>query len=375
LIKAGCRRILNANAEIIRFLVVSDGIAGTSEAQFAPLRRFAPLLRDRLGVVFHFMRLTDAMRLDRSALARYPVIGLKLFFRTKEPARIAAHFRELISGTGNTLVYFDGDDDVCVQWPEVLRLVDLYVKKGVFADENNYLRSYVGKSNLTDYVLRECGIAPTAADIPTSGVLEPHDLTKLHLGWSTALDDNHVDLFEEMRPRRSPSTKDVDIVCRASVPQDWIFPLRNAVSSKLQPLIASRRVMISLPTSRVPRKQYYEELLRGRICISPFGYGEVCGRDIESSICGCLLIKPDMSHIRSYPNIFVPAVTYAPVRWDYADLADVCEYYLNREQERARIADNAYQALAESYRGKTFVSLFAGVLERIGLVSPSPRLS
>src|SRR5262249_58507263 len=113
---------------------------------------------------------------------------------------------------------------------------------------------------------------------------------------------------------------------------------------------------------------YYDELLRSRICISPFGYGEVCGRDIEAIICGCLLIKPDMGHIRSHPDIFVPGETYVPVRWDYADLAETCARYLDHETERARIASNGYQVLANCYHDDAFVVTFGSVLERLGLI-------
>jgi hypothetical protein len=127
-----------------------------------------------------------------------------------------------------------------------------------------------------------------------------------------------------------------------------------------------------VPTSRVPDKQYYDELLRARICISPFGYGEVCGRDIEAAICGCLLVKPDMSHIRSYPDIYVPGVTYVPVRWDYADLAEVCERYLDTEQERARIAGNAYKAVTEGCHAEAFVARFSDLVARLGLTSGHP---
>jgi len=363
LLEAQFRRMLNAKAKTLRFLIVSDGIAYSSEQQFAPLQYHAAALRNRLGVVFRFMRLADGMRLDRSALSRFHAVGLKLGFRTKEAGRIVSHFRECISGTGTKLIYFDGDDDVCVQWPEVLRSVDLYVKKGVFASDEDYFRSFVGKSNLTDYVWKVYGVP--IGEIASSGVLELADLTKLHLGWSTALDDNFANLFKEAKPP-PPSTKDVDILCRASLPQDWSFSLRNPVIAKLEPLCARCRVILSLPTSRVPRPQYYEELRRSRICVSPFGYGEACGRDVEATICGCLLIKPDMSHLRTYPNIFVPGETYIPVRWDYADLAETCAYYLDRETERARIADNAYRVLADSYCSDSFVRTFAGLLERLG---------
>jgi hypothetical protein len=364
--KAELRRMLDSRAGTFRFLILSDGLAAASEAQFEHLQRYATLLQDRLGVVFRFMRLAEGMRLERSALSQFHVLGLKFSFRAQEPWQIVSRFCEQSSETGTKLVYFDGDDDVCVQWPEILRLVDLYVKKGVFTDVNNYLRPFVGKSNLTDYVSKECGTSFETMDIPKSGVLETPDLAKLHLGWSTALDDRHVDLFKQVKPP-PPSTKDVDILCRASVPQDWSFPLRNSVVPKLEPMCARYRVIMSLPTTRVPRRQYYEELLRSRICVSPFGYGEVCGRDIEAVTCGCLLVKPNMSHIRSHPDVFIPGETYVPVRWDYADLVETCTRYLDQEADRTRIADNAYQVLANYYRDDTFVGTFASVLERLGL--------
>jgi len=368
LMRAGLRRSLNSGAATLRFLIVSDGLAYASEQQFAPLWHHAGALRNRLGIVFHRMRLADAMRLGRSTLSRFHAVGLKFTFRTPddEAFRIVSQFRDRTS-PGAKLVYFDGDDDACVQWPEVLRAVDLYVKKGVFTADEDYFREFAGKTNLTDYVSRTRGV-PAPTDIPKSGVLRPADLSKLHLGWSTALDDKHAELFKEVKPPPA-SQKDVDVVCRAGLPNDWSAALRNTVSSKLGPLGDHRRLMVSVPSSRVPRRDYYDELLRGRICVSPFGYGEVCGRDIEAALCGCLLIKPDMGHLRSHPDIFVPGVTYVPVRWDYADLAETCEHYLDREDERARIAGNAYRALAESYGADAFVEMFAGVLDRLGLIS------
>ena len=39
-----------------------------------------------------------------------------------------------------------------------------------------------------------------------------------------------------------------------------------------------------------------------RICISPFGYGEICWRDFEAILCGCLVVKPDMSHVETNPS-------------------------------------------------------------------------
>jgi hypothetical protein len=375
LLKAGINRVLKPGAGTVRFLIVSDRQVPTSEEQFRPLRHHATPLRRQLGVVFKHTHLAEGMRLGRDDLCRFDAIGLKISFRTPEAEaiRIVKHFRDQTSGAGTKLVYFDGDDDVCVQWPEVLRLVDLYVKKGVFSSGDDYMRQFAGKSNLTDFVSKVYGV-PAPTDIPKSGVLEPADLPKVYLGWSTALDVKHTDLFQELKPP-PPEKKDVDILCRASLPNDWSYSLRSALIPKLETLRDRRRLIVSVPTNRVPWEQYYDELLRARICVSPYGYGEVCGRDIEATLAGCLLIKPDMGHLRSYPNIFEAGVTYVPVQRDYANLAETCEYYLDREEERGRIAANAYRVLADSYRADAFVDVFAGVLGRLGLKHNQARRS
>lgn len=72
----------------------------------------------------------------------------------------------------------------------------------------------------------------------------------------------------------------------------------------------------------IPRKKYLRELESSKVSISPFGWGEVCYRDFESIISGCLLLKPDMSHLETYPNIYKKNETYIPLKWDMSDLPE-----------------------------------------------------
>jgi hypothetical protein len=200
----------------------------------------------------------------------------------------------------------------------------------------------------------------------------PQDLTSLHLGWNIGLDDPIADLAARARWFQ-PVPRDIDVVCRAAVPPiRWTYWLRQPALDALQPLAGACRVLA--PESRVPREEYYAEMRRSRICVSPFGYGEVCWRDFEAVLCGCLLVKPDMGHVRTYPNLFVSGVTYVPVRWDYADLRERCQYYLAHETERARIAAQALDVLQTAHRAEQFVDAFASLLRRLNLLpttSPS----
>ncbi len=367
LTKAGIGHVLNPKSRTIRILLISDNESYTSEQQFAPFARYAERLRRKHGAVFLHMLLADGMRLDPEYLRRFDVVGLKFTFRmpSDDAERITRRFREQATGASTKLVYFDGDDDLCVQWPSVLKSVDLYVKKHVFSDTNAYLRTFIGKSNLTDYVARRFGASFDSNIIPRSGSIDPADLPKLYLGWNIGLDDKIAALFQKTK-RYSSSAKDVDVVCRALVPEtSWIFPMRNTVVENLEPI--GSRFRLLLPTQRVSQEQYLNEMRRSRICVSPFGFGEICWRDFEAVLCGCLLVKPDVGHLRTIPDIFDPDVTYIPVRWDYSDLRDKCIYFLEHESERARIADKAYETLADYYRHDRFLDTFGGLIERLGL--------
>lgn len=369
--QVSARHLVAGGPKLINFLLVSDEEAYTSEQQFAPMFRHAAALRRCYGVVVKHAALPGAMSLGKRDVAGVAVVGLKLSFRTRpeEALRIATHFRNLIAASAAKLVYFDGDDDLCIEWPQVLEQVDCYVKKHVFADFAAYGLHYSGKSNLTDYVVREHGRSFETNEIPSSGPVPARDLAKLHLGWNIALDDKIADLVSTLPPVGS-AAKDVDVGSRAFVKDDvWIYPLRGPLVERISAMEGRFRVLA--PRERVNQQQYYAEMLRARICVSPFGYGELCWRDFEAVMCGCMLVKPDMSHVRTYPDIFIPGVTFAPVKWDYSDLAEVCARYLDDEPARLRMADQARAVLIEALSDAAFVKTFGALLGRLGL-QPRP---
>ena len=364
-VRVAVRHRLLAGPALLDVLLVSDELAYTSEQQFAPMTRHAAALQRRFGAVVRHVALPGAMKLAQPALAGVAVLGLKLSFTTApdEALRIARHFRGLIEGSATRLVYFDGDDDLCIQWPQLLEQVHAYVKKHVFANSAAYGCRYSGKSNLTDYVVRRHGRSFETNEIPSAGPVPANQLSKLHLGWNIGLDDKIAALVHTLPPIDA-STKDVDVACRAFVKEDvWIYPLRGPLVERIAALEGRFRVLA--PRERVSQAQYYDEMTRARICVSPFGYGELCWRDFEALLCGCMLVKPDMSHVRTWPDIFVAGETYAPVRWDYADLAEVCARYLDDEPARRRMAERARAVLIEALGEAAFVETFGTLLTRL----------
>ena len=94
-------------------------------------------------------------------------------------------------------------------------------------------------------------------------------------------------------------------------------------------------------TARLRRLAYLRELTESRITFSPYGWGEICFRDFEAVACGSVLLKPDMTHLDTKPDIYEPGVTYVPVRWDLQDFAAKAEWILNNPASADAIAREA----------------------------------
>lgn len=349
-----------------RILIASDNLVMTSEQQMAPLLAHRAYMRDEFGVVFDQRHIDDVLATERRESSRYNAVLAKLSFLTPAAEAIEkiARLRQLFPDPVK-LIYFDGDDDCCVQWGGLVEIVDLYVKKHVFTDRSWYQRQFTGKNNLTDYVSRLADSSFTFADniIPHSGTVSPELTKKIALGYNIGLDDKITQLFESTQPA-SESVKNVDVMCRAvCAPDLWIYPLRGPVKEALAPL-AQKGYSVLLPDRRVDQQVYYDEMRRSRICVSPFGYGEICWRDFEAVLMGCLLVKPDMGHVSSEPDIFIAGETYVPVRPDFSDLSEVCARYLADTEARIRITTRAYDVLSDYYRSFAFAKRFLESLEQ-----------
>lgn len=346
-----------------RVLIISDNQAHTSEQQFAPLIRHSLAIAARTGVIFTFMDLAEAKALPADRFAGWAAVGLKLGFKTpaQEATDIARQIFGAAKASGARAILFDGDDDPSILWPDVLDAADICIKKHVYDDLETYARTFVGKSNLTDYAHRTYGVSFADNIIPRSGGLTPQQIGKIVLGWNIAQDDKIYDLAADIPVQATQGPRDIDILCRASVaPGHWTYGMRHGAVEALSPM--SGRYHIHAPTDRVPQAEYYGEMLRARLSVSPFGFGELCWRDFESILCGSLLVKPDMSHLKTWPDLFVPFETYIPVAWDYSDLEQRCASYLADEEARRRIASTARIRLTETLKAQAFTEKFERIL-------------
>jgi hypothetical protein len=75
---------------------------------------------------------------------------------------------------------------------------------------------------------------------------------------------------------------------------------------------------------KLNKQDYFNILKNSRFCISPFGYGEVNIREIECMLAGTDIIKPNISNIITYPNVYGNKLSYT-CKNDFSDIKNIIE--------------------------------------------------
>ena len=266
-----------------------------------------------------------------------------------------------------TIVFFDGYAAAGNHLLELLPYVDHLFHKSVFTDPRHYRQDLYAKRLFADYYHKTFGIVDSNPEYTPDLSLSNSDTERIDLSWNIGLGDY---------PRRHKPQRAGVIIARTispyigrlfrsgndKPPADFAGVRRSVSVHARIGLVSSETVAhqrkLALDqmagnkifvTGPVPQNRYYLELEQSKIVYSPFGWGEVCFRDFEAVKAGAMLLKPDMSHLRTWPDIYIPYETYIPVKWDGSDLLQKAEQYLSDDAERQRIAINAW----EQYNSET----------------------
>ena len=99
---------------------------------------------------------------------------------------------------------------------------------------------------------------------------------------------------------------------------------------------------------RLSNSEYQKVQNSSKISFSPFGWGELGARDYEIILGGSLLVKPRMDHMETWPNIFIPHKTYVPLEWDFSNLDEIFETFVENDKLRNEIISNSQEVYRES---------------------------
>ncbi|MBU1235412.1 MAG: glycosyltransferase family 1 protein [Gammaproteobacteria bacterium] len=247
----------------------------------------------------------------------------------------------------------------CLDWfaPTDLRnaermdpLVDVYIKKHLLRDRSAYDKARLGDTNLTDYFDRRYCIDEPEHRFP----IPPGFFDKLLLGPSFLTAPLILPTLLESPPPAGP--RPIDLHTRFAVDgTPWYQAMRGEAEAALDRL--DGLTMVREGTASLSR--FMAEMRRSKICFSPFGYGEVCWRDYEAVTNGAVLLKPDMGHVETAPDIFVPWETYVPIRWDLDDFEETVRRLCADERLRTRIARQSFAVLHDWLKSDNFARTMA----------------
>ena len=98
---------------------------------------------------------------------------------------------------------------------------------------------------------------------------------------------------------------------------------------------------------RLSQQEYYQKMFDSKIIFAPFGYGAIAIRDLEASMHGSLLLKPDLSFVESAPNVYKDGETYVACKHDFSDLNDKVMEILGNTEKYYYIIENARNKFKE----------------------------
>jgi hypothetical protein len=98
-------------------------------------------------------------------------------------------------------------------------------------------------------------------------------------------------------------------------------------------------VITTEATGKLDKQKYMQTLYDSKLCISPFGYGEVNIREVECIVAGTPTIKPNIECVKSTPFIYGDGFTL-DCKSDFSDLKDVVEFALSNYDDSINLLNH-----------------------------------
>lgn len=277
----------------------------------------------------------------------------------------------------NKLIWYDISDSTGTTHFMVLPYVDLYLKNQIFVDKHDYLKQYYGSRVYCDYIHKKFLIDDTdPGEAHLNFFPDKRLLDKVICGWNSGLayfgSKRHLQsyLFSK-RPQTlkyfrnkwiapANNKKSIPVSCRIGLSYS-----RNTIAESRRVIVNQLRDLI--PTGKISHKAYYSELKQSIAAVSPFGLGEISLRDFEVTINGAAIIKQDMSHVETWPNLWIKEQTYLDFSWDLSDIEEKVQFAIDNPLKMRQYAESAQElytnVLASREGSQMFCERLRGLIE------------
>lgn len=368
---------------MIRFgiLTFQDGFR-RGPCDFYPLIRWRKEFNEA-GITFNFFRSHENKKLltqDIVAIDHRYVRELTVLKNIFPDKQFVIEFIEKLKSKNIQVILFDNGDAAGGRQWELIDYVDKIVKKQVFVDKKKYTENegvYSYMPFAKEYDLSEKQNRSNEKKKSEYIPCPKNQLHKIRLGWNIGMKDYRPFPFSKFYPigtsrllnrlyplpsfKNNEGDRPIDSTFRGKVkPETGVYSYQR---NKVIELFKKEKYPELVTGPILPKRKYLDELRNSKTCISPFGWGEVCYRDFEAVLNGALLIKPDMSHLETFPNIYKRNETYVPLRWDMTDLEETLNKVLDNYENYVPIIKNSRreyeEVLSDSDR---FISHFKKII-------------
>ncbi len=345
-----------------RIHILSRGWTNPNSSAFLfPLFAFKNELRDAGSVIRIYYDLQDNL-----PDCEFLFLESKFFgdLWVKDRPKVLEKIETLSQKT--KLIWCDQSDSSGTLLGDVIPFVHRYLKAQVLKDTDWYTKPHHSARPYTEHYHLKNGITD---EEPFSEPLvqNPQDLSKIGLSWNSGLMHHgfmgpHLNRLLHTLPlpflaqypakiSTAQSPRFLNVACRMGISYN-----RATVRYQRERLreILKNHVL----TNKISRRQYFKELQNSKICLSPFGFGEITLKDFEVFLTGSCLLKPDMDHMSTWPNFYEKDVTYAAHGWDLDDVESIIENLLADDKKRINIAQTAQNRFIQYTSGKDASALF-----------------
>jgi len=247
--------------------------------------------------------------------------------------------------------------------------VEGYIKKQLLRKRELYLFKYPRK-RYHYYLLGK--LTGETEEPKGDNKIDEEILSKVFLGWNLGLaerrgiDPSGAAVGNKNRPidvhfsikSKHVSKKERDNLGKVDNPYTVH---RTICVDELRRIVEKRNLTVS---GKCAGDKYLDLMTKSRVCISPYGLGEICWRDFEAIWAGALLIKPSMDYIETWPDIYRPWETYIPCHLSWSNLEDTLVEVLDNYKRYRDMPRVAFACLKKHWNNEVFAKRFDSVIKK-----------
>lgn len=258
------------------------------------------------------------------------------------------------------IVYCDTADSSGWIQSEVFKFVDKYWKLQILKDKKKYLKKMYDRRIYTDFYYKKYSIKDNEVDFSEEN-LRNDDLKKIEVFWNSSMADystlshyykkiykylklNYLISFKYQNPY-SNILKSNDVFAKFNSEN-----YRETIKFHRKSILKKIEKYYTISNKKINRIKFLTQLSKSKITLSPFGWGEIAYRDYETFLNKSILLKPNMDHINTWPDLYKDNQTYVSFDWQLDELNDKIEYILSNYKYLNNIAANGF----DNYRKFTY---------------------